>query len=520
MRFRKKDILNLIEQTLLEMPMTFPQTISVRRKNPDFNPNQEESETNPKFIEIDEPFTERPESGVQSKLASQDTPLKKVPMPRGTANQNFQELLASETYKEVVRRVKQTVGSNRGNLTMLMFDAIKQIDEFENGHKEELEKLAAESVFEIYKVPKDSVNIFVELVPHSSGRKIKNDDFLHKMDNQNPDSPDMEDEVADYIDIDDEGVDVEEDYVDKLENFNLEKAKRRLLNAMTQGFAHSAYNIYSFVSNKIKTIVGTTHEGKDIMDIYALMMAVNDNNYWTFSDQTIISAQSSIAGRVHVNFPKYQDEEGEEDGEGGEGEEDEEGDGKRDVFGNRVDLSKPQIHVKGMNFPVLFHEVVKGIGQVMAGHGTDFKGYDNKNPNHRKFVEMVKKHEDVMEYEMWDLRLGPAIWQRFRMANPERVINPLEKIELQSFVLMHIYGLPARKFLCLMKEIMEGTNRSKSIVSSLVTSIEQMLEEEDYEDALAEYNNEIDDIDEEITDDELKDFLDDIPGVGLSDDDY
>jgi hypothetical protein len=67
---------------------------------------------------------------------------------------------------------------------------------------------------------------------------------------------------------------------------------------------------------------------------------------------------------------------------------------------------------------------------------------------------------------------------------------------------------------------MEGTNRSKSIVSSLVTSIEQMLEEEDYEDALAEYNNEIDDIDEEITDDELKDFLDDIPGVGLSDDDY
>ena len=120
---------------------------------------------------------------------------------------------------------------------------------------------------------------------------------------------------------------------------------------------------------------------------------------------------------------------------------------------------------------------------------------------------------------MWDLRLGPAIWQKFRMANPSRVINPEEKIELQSFVQMYIYDLPARKFLALMKEIMEGTNRSKSIVSSLVTAIEQMLEEEDYEDALSEYNSEVDDITDEISDDELKDFLGGIPGIGLSDDD-
>lgn len=530
MRFLKKDILNLVNQTMLEMAMTFPNTVNVRRPNPNFDPNQEESDDNPKFIEIEEPFTERPESGIQSKLASQNTPLKKVPMPRGTANQNFQELLASETYKDVIKRVKQTTGSNSRNLTGQMFDAIQQIDEFEKNHKKELERLAADTVFDLYKLPKNSVNIFVKLVSYSDrlqGQKIPTDDFLHKMDNENPESPDIDDEMSDYIDIDDYGIEVEEDYVDKLENFNLERAKRRLINAMTQGSAHSAYNLYSFVANKIKNIVGPTYNGKDVMEIYALMMAVNDSNYWHFSDNMIISAQESMAGKAHVKFPDYPDDEEQDDEEqygGNNGDDDDDDDGgdignqnERDTLGNPVDLSKPQVYVYGMNFPVLFHEVIKGMEKVRAGHGLTFKGFNPKNRKHRDFVDMVTKYEDVIEYEMWDLRLGPAIWQRFRMANPDRVINPEEKIELQSFVQTYIYDLPARKFLALMKEIMEGTNRAKSIVSSLVVAIEQMLEEEDYEEALSEYSREVDDITDEISDDELRDFLDGIPGIGFSD---
>lgn len=523
MRFLKKDISNLINQTLLEMAMTFPNTVNVRRPNPNFDPNQEESDDNPKFIEIEEPFTERPESGIQSKLASQNTPLKKVPMPRGTNNQNFQELLASETYKDVIKRVKQVTGSNSGNLIDQMFDAISQIDEFEKNHKKELERLAAESVFDIYKIPKNSVNIFVKLISLSDrqrGQKISTDDFLHKMDDENPESPDIDDEVPSYIDIDDEDIEVEEDYVDKLENFNLERAKRRLINAMTQGSAHSAYNLYSFVANKIKNVVGSTYNGKDIMEIYALMMAINDNNYWRFSDDFIISSQEEMAGKADVKFPDYLDgDDDEQDGGDNDGNDDNETQNQRDTLGNPVDPSKPQVYVHGMNFPVLFHEVIKGMEKVKAGAGLTFKGYDNKNPKHRNFIDMVTKHEDVFEYEMWDLRLGPAIWQRFRMANPDRVINPEEKIELQSFVQMYIYDLPARKFLALMKEIMEGTDRSKSIVSLLVNAIEQMLAEEDYEDALSEYNSDVDEISDEISDDELKDFLGGIPGIRLSDDD-
>jgi hypothetical protein len=516
MRFLKKDILNLLEQTLLEMPMTFPQTISVRRKNPNFDPSQEESDRNPKFIEIDEPFTERPEAGIQSKLASRDTPFKKVPMPRGTSNQNFQELLASETYKEVVRRVKQATGSNSRNLTGQMINAANEIDIFEKNHRKELEKLAVESVFEIYKIPKDSVNIYVKLVPFRS--KIDTSDFLHRVDNENPESPDIDDETPEYIDTYDESTEIEKDYIDKLKNFDLERAKRRLINAMIQGSAHSAYNLYSFVANKIRNIVGSTYNGKDVMEIYALMMSINDSNYWQFSDNQIIGAQESIAGRVNVKFPKYsEDDEGQGGGSGSEKNKNKLS--QRDTLGNPVDLSKPQVNVVGINFPVIFHEIMKGIEQVTAGFGSKFKGFDMDNRKHWDFVDMVTKYEDVMEYEMWDLRLGPAIWQRFRMANPSRVINPEEKIELQKFVQMNVYGLPARKFLALMKEIMEGTDRAKSIVSSLVTAIEQMLEEEDYKVALSEYNDEVDDIEDKISNDELADFLSDIPGIRLSDDD-
>lgn len=517
MKISKKDFLYLVEEKLNEMPMDFPQSVSVRRPNPNYDPNREEGDDNPKIIDVDVPFDERPNRDLQNKLQRQDTPIKKVPLPSGQYDQNFQEMLASETYKEVIQRVKQAVGVNANNLMSLMFQAANEVDSAEREHKEELEKLAAESVFELYKIPKDSVNIFVKLVSMNDRNGIETADFLHQQDSENPEAPDVNDERPQTIDLNDfEDIEVEQDYASKLENFNLERAKRRLINAMTQGAAHSAYNLYKYVAQKIKAIIPQTENGRDIMDLYAIMMSINDTNYWHLSDQQVVGLQNSVAGKADVKFPSSQesdDDESDSDDGGDEGEQE----NKVDTLGNEIDPSKPQIYVHGINFPVLFHETMKGIQKVIAGHGSTFPGYDPSNPRHVDFIERVKQYEDVLEYEMWDLRLGPAIWQRYRLAHPSEVIDPDQKIELQHWVQSYIYKLPARKFLSLMKEIMAGTPKAKQIIATLVLSIEKMLADEDYQDAIIKYEEELEDIDDETSDDDLMNLLKNIPGVHLSD---
>ena len=109
---------------------------------------------------------------------------------------------------------------------------------------------------------------------------------------------------------------------------------------------------------------------------------------------------------------------------------------------------------------------------------TKFPGYDPRNPKHVAFTDEIRKYEDILEYEMWDLRLGPAIWTRYIAVHPNYAIDPDQKIELQRWVQGYIYQLPARKFLALMKEILAGTQRAKDIVANLTRAVEKLLAEE------------------------------------------
>jgi hypothetical protein len=70
-----------------------------------------------------------------------------------------------------------------------------------------------------------------------------------------------------------------------------------------------------------------------------------------------------------------------------------------------------------------------------------------------------------------------------------------------------------------MKEIIAGTPKAKQIIVTLVSSIEKMLADEDYQDAIAKYEEELDDINDETSDDDLLNLLKNIPGVRLSDED-
>ena len=126
MKLSKKNLLSLINENLKEMAMDFD---TADRPNPD----------------------------LQAKLASGDTPLKKIPFPKtgNEPNQNFQELLASERYRQIVNNVRQYTnyqgtldGTEMGPLLTMMYTAHNNIIRLENTHKEALEQLAIEIVKE------------------------------------------------------------------------------------------------------------------------------------------------------------------------------------------------------------------------------------------------------------------------------------------------------------------------------------------------------------------------------------
>jgi hypothetical protein len=478
MRISKKNLLSLIQENLNEMPMTF-------------HTNNE------------------PDSSIQAKLARQDTPLKKVPFPQSNvANQNFQELLASDTYKSVVDRVRTATGQQNvtsiGTLQRLMGNAFNEIVQAELTHHEELERFAVLSVLNAFKIPHESMNIHAKMV--SFGEIQTNDFITGQQEPQQPEAQDVDDEPAQapnpqQMDADD--LEVEETYLQDLQNFNLERAKRRLINAMTQGAAHQGFRLmnYTEIANGLRQIIGPLEGGADIMNLYAVLMATNDSLYWQMSDNQIIASQASaVAGKADVKFPQPpSDEEGEE---GGGGEEGEEGGGGTDTLGNEINPSKVQVYAQGATFPILFHEIIKGIQKAIAGH-SKFKGYNANNPRHVEYYERIKQLEDVLDYEIWDLRLGPAIWNKFIAANPGHVTDPDQQIELQSFVQTYIYKLPPKKFLSLMKEILSGSQRGKDIVSTLVRGIEKMLADQDYEDEMQHYENELDSASDETSEEDL-----------------
>lgn len=441
MEFTKKILLSLLKENIEEMAMSFD--------TPD-----------------------RPDQGVQNKLSQGDTPLKKIPLPNAEQpNNNFQELLASERYKQVIARVREYTGintpltgdSNIMPLAQMMMTAHNQIIQTERAHREQLEQLAVELVMKEMGIPEGALQFDAKIVGMG---EIGTDDFNREMEQQ----PNIE------------PVDVETDLMDDLEKIDLEKAKRRLINNMIQGASKKGHYMYHYVSDKIEEITGS----EDLINQYGVLMSINDTLYWQLTDEKMNQMMGGAGGGGSVG-------------------------GKEEVDRN---TNPPTIVARGINFPILVHELIKGTLELFAiqGRPTDEEGNESEEWGE------IEGSEDTLEKEVWDLRLGPAIWDRIRSQFPEEILTDENKAELQSYLLVEIFKLPAKQFLVFMKEVISGSANGKRLMNELMSGIDQMFRDQDYQNAIASFNDDLDDVTDDTDDDDLDDFLGGL-GIRLSDDD-
>jgi hypothetical protein len=222
---------------------------------------------------------------------------------------------------------------------------------------------------------------------------------------------------------------------DEILNANKEVYKRRFINAMIQGSAKKCHHMYHMVDDELAEL------DPKLPNKYSKLMANADYMYYI-----VPNMQNGInGGVVSVDFPTK-------------------------------DNPKCVITVQAMVFPVLIHELVKGVMEILSAHGL---------PKDKKIGKFVVDKADFLAAEPWDMRLGPGLWSRFTN------LFESDDFNLKHHVFSELAALPVDEFNHKMKEIMANTKEGKKIIKNIVDEVKYDLQEEEYQNSISELKPEM-----------------------------
>lgn len=113
---------------------------------------------------------------------------------------------------------------------------------------------------------------------------------------------------------------------------------------------------------------------------------------------------------------------------------------------------KSHIEAQGMIFPVLLCESIRGILELFISHGL---------PEKMDMAKMVLGKSDFLKAEPWDMRIGPHLWRML-----SKSLTDVDFTDM-PYLLKRISSLKADKFNFLMKEVLAGTKKGRSIMASI-----------------------------------------------------
>jgi hypothetical protein len=407
---------------------------------------------------------ERMDPNLERKLASPENLYAQNPAMR-KKEADVQRLI-SNRFQKVAEKLSQVTGREdlssqqvQGMIFQEMMRKLPNIMRIESAHKDELEQLAIDASLEETEIPSDWYEIEAILGPG-----IDTSDFRMKPEDKEDDKEEEEDEFEiPSFDIDDLTDD---------EIFELEKHKRNIINALIQGAAKKGH--YIFQKPDIKARLDEIDPS--LYNDYLGIMAINDFLYFSMEQMIEMMSQSGqgVAGKVKL---KDNDDEGGDD-EGGE--------------------EKPDtvIEAQGLIFPILCHEIIKGLEEAKGRHGLP------KNP---ELAQKVMGQTDTLENEPMQLRIGPEIVERIRFSLPDEIYEPENKGLINWFHTV-LYQIEAQEFLEIIGNAISEDSSKVSKAKSRFNEImkEAMKLKEEFEDYKEDEGFDSDDEDE---DDGLDDFL-------------
>ena len=402
---------------------------------------------------------ERMSPDVEGKINRGETPLSKNPafpdIQGGQVPQTFEQLIASKRFKDVVDKVKRYTGQENISgqnalmqLQMAMMRGVQDLFAIQRNNKEYLENLAVDVVRKEMGVRPDQLQYDAKLVGMG---EIDMEGFSKE--GEEPE----EEEIEQNFQQQEEDI---EDFITAFERFDIEKAKRRFINALIQGSSKKGHYMFELVRDELDRI------DPRLLNLYGVVMSINDLMYWVLPDQMMdmMMSQSGVGGKEEVD----------------------------------IETDPPTVKARGLFFPILVHELIKGTMEVLGTQGL---------PDDPKQAEMVMASTDTLANEIWDLRLGPVLWEKFLTAYPERLFEEDKKF-IQSYLFARFSALSADEFFKLAKMILRGDAKATSILDRMVTEIVNHLNEvhSDDDEETSGYGDEDDDVDPDDLSD-LDDFL-------------
>lgn len=371
--------------------------------------------------------------------------------------------LVSKRFQKVADKLREVTGiqdlSSRqvqGMVYQEMMRKLPNIMRIEAAHRDELIDLAKEASLDESEVPADWYQIEATLGMPST------DNFRMEPEDDEEDEEDKEQKLEiPSFDI--------EDLTDE-EILELEKHKRNIINAIIQGSAKKGH--YLFQKPDVKARLDAIDPS--LYGDYLGIMAINDFLYFSMEQMIEMMSQTGqgVAGKVELA-------DADEDEGGEEGEE----------------QPDTKIIATGMIFPILCHEIIKGLEEAKGRHGL---------PQEPGLRQKVLGQTDVLSNEPMQLRIGPEIVEKIRFALPDDIFDPEYKGLINWFHIL-LYQIPAQEFLEIIgNAISEDSSKVKRATSrfdEIMKEAKQMKEE------FENYKEEEDIDSDEDDDDGLDDFL-------------
>lgn len=389
--------------------------------------------------------------------------------------------LVSQRFQKVADKLRQVTGIEnlnskqvQGMIYQEMMSKLPRIMSIEARHKDELIQLAIEASLEEGEVPENTYQIEGFL-----GESIDASNFRYQPDEEEDEEEEDEDEKMQIPSFD------VEDLTDE-EELELEKHKRNIINAIIQGAAKKGH--YLFQKPDVKARLDAIDPS--LYPSYLGIMAINDFMYFTMEQMIEMMSQTGqgVAGKMSLE---------DADDEGGEG-------------GDDDDAPDTKIVAEGMIFPILCHEIIKGLEAVKGRYG------QSQNPSIR---QKVKGAVDLLSNEPMQLRIGPEIVEKIRIALPDEMFSESNK-GLINWFHISLYQLAAQEFLQLMGDVISADGSKVKRATSRFREImkEAMQLKEEYDEYVAsKEEEEMGDFlgslgPNEPDDDNDDDFLDDFLG--------
>jgi hypothetical protein len=188
--------------------------------------------------------------------------------------------------------------------------------------------------------------------------------------------------------------------------------KRLIINSLIQGAAHGVQYRFLFEDTKCAEL------HPSLATASRKLMALGDAAVWTIDERNFDHRQMSPAGFMKLDFA----------------------------------TSPLTIKAQAIHFPVLVHEIAKGVVEVLALSGL---------PSDGKARNEVLSHADTPEKEAWGLTIGAELWRIISKEIPGSQ-SPRER----SQIVRNIFALPAEKFIGLIEDISRNNTRDlKTLIS-------------------------------------------------------